>query len=151
MKVKVMKLRYATSYLRIISRQMLHSALNNYLDSSLILSSKEILFHCTLTGQSNLSTKYPRHTSGNALGIWICECRCILESSVSQNSGCKSWCPKDLRVCAPPAPVLTHSLLMPLSVHYLCPISVFHPIIKFFMKRFTPTPSDRLTSSMAGP
>ena len=26
--------------------------------------------------------------SGNALGIWICGCRCILESSGSQNSGC---------------------------------------------------------------
>ena len=25
---------------------------------------------------------------GNALGIWICGCRCILESSGSQNSGC---------------------------------------------------------------
>ena len=26
-------------------------------------------------------------------------------------SGCKWWCPKDLRVCAPSAPVLTHSLV----------------------------------------
>ena len=26
--------------------------------------------------------------TGNALGIWICGCRCILESSGSQNSGC---------------------------------------------------------------
>ena len=26
--------------------------------------------------------------SGNALGIWICGCRCILEISGSQNSGC---------------------------------------------------------------
>ena len=26
--------------------------------------------------------------SGNALGIWICGCSCILESSGSQNSGC---------------------------------------------------------------
>ena len=26
--------------------------------------------------------------SGNALGIWICGCRCILESSGYQNSGC---------------------------------------------------------------
>ena len=26
--------------------------------------------------------------SGNALEIWICWCRCILESSGSQNSGC---------------------------------------------------------------
>ena len=25
-------------------------------------------------------------------------------------SGCKRWCPKDLRVCAPASPVLTHSL-----------------------------------------
>ena len=29
-----------------------------------------------------------RDVSGNALGIWICGCRCILESSGSQNSGC---------------------------------------------------------------
>ena len=27
-------------------------------------------------------------TTGNALGIWIFGCRCILESSGSQNSGC---------------------------------------------------------------
>jgi hypothetical protein len=26
-------------------------------------------------------------------------------------SGCKRWCPKYLRVCAPAAPVLTHSLI----------------------------------------
>ena len=26
--------------------------------------------------------------TGNALGFWICGCRCILESSESQNSGC---------------------------------------------------------------
>ena len=54
--------------------------------------------------------------SGNALGIWICGCRCILESSGSQNcrctrslkiSRCKRGCPKDLRVRAP---VLTQSL-----------------------------------------
>ena len=29
-----------------------------------------------------------RVKAGNALGIWICGCRCILESSGSQNSGC---------------------------------------------------------------
>ena len=28
---------------------------------------------------------------GNALGIWICGCRCILESSGSQNSGCTQY------------------------------------------------------------
>ena len=57
------------------------------------------------------------YITGNALGIWICGCRCILESSGSlalahstrslKNSGCKRWCPKDLRVRAP---ALTHSL-----------------------------------------
>ena len=26
--------------------------------------------------------------TGNALGIWVCGCRCIVESSGSQNSGC---------------------------------------------------------------
>ena len=32
----------------------------------------------------------PKHCclSGNPLGIWICRCRCILESSEFQNSGC---------------------------------------------------------------
>ena len=35
----------------------------------------------------NLTSKL----SGNALGIWICGCRCILESSGSQNSGCTQY------------------------------------------------------------
>ena len=55
--------------------------------------------------------------TGNALGIWICGCRCSLFSGFSKSvsahstrSGCKRWCLKELRVCAPAAPVLTHSL-----------------------------------------
>jgi NAD(P)-dependent dehydrogenase (short-subunit alcohol dehydrogenase family) len=28
------------------------------------------------------------YNAGNALGIWICGCRCILESSGYQNIGC---------------------------------------------------------------
>ena len=36
---------------------------------------------------------------GNALGIWICGCRCILESSGSQNSGCiQYYKPQNQRV-----------------------------------------------------
>ena len=64
--------------------------------------------------------------AGNALGISICGCRCILERSWSQNSGCastrslkisgcKRWCHKDLRVLAPAAPALTHSLVHTVS------------------------------------
>ena len=56
--------------------------------------------------------------SGHALGNWICG-RSLFWASKSVGahsikslkiSGCKRWCPKDLRVCAPAAPVLTHSL-----------------------------------------
>ena len=62
-------------------------------------------------------------TSGHALGIWICRCSLFYrrELWVSKSAGfnstkslkicrCKRWCPKDLRVRAPAAPVLTHSL-----------------------------------------
>ena len=61
--------------------------------------------------------------TGNAFGIWICGCRCILECSGSQNqrvhivleasksAGAKGDVPNTyLRVRAPAAPVLTHSL-----------------------------------------
>ena len=48
------------------------------------------------------------YLSGNALEFWICGCRCILESSGSQNSGCAKICefvhPLILRLlvlCAP--------------------------------------------------
>ena len=50
--------------------------LENFLDSKISLVEAEgttilLLYH-----------------AGNALGFWICRCRCILESSGSQNSGC---------------------------------------------------------------
>ena len=32
-----------------------------------------------------------KQISGNALGLWICGCRCFLESSWSQNSGCTQY------------------------------------------------------------
>ena len=63
--------------------------------------------------------------AGHALGIWICPSAgavcSIRELWASKSagahsaksfkiSGCKRWCPKDLRVHAPAAPMLTHSL-----------------------------------------
>ena len=63
------------------------------------------------------------YSSGHALGIWIWGWSLFykreLWSSKSAGahstkslkiSGCKRWCPKDLRVRAPAAPVLTHLL-----------------------------------------
>ena len=44
-------------------------------------------FHCRDT-VIDLANSCVTPLSGNALGIWICGCRCILESSGSQNSGC---------------------------------------------------------------
>ena len=93
--------------------------------------SKINMYVCTFV--NNIYRAKQTWMSGNALGFWICGCRCILESSGSQNSGCtnahstrslkiggcKRWCPKDQRVRAPAAPVLTHSLNVNsrLSVH----------------------------------
>ena len=67
--------------------------------------------------------------TGHALGIWICGCSLFykreLWASKSEGahstkslkiSGCKRWCPKDLRVHAP---VLTHSL------HYYLPTRIW--------------------------
>ena len=61
-------------------------------------------------------------SSGNALGIWICGCRCILESFRSQNQQVHivleasnqrvQKVMSHLRVRAPAAPVLTHSLYL---------------------------------------
>ena len=61
--------------------------------------------------------------AGHALGIWICGCSLFYKrelwasksagahSTKSRKiSGCKRWCPRDLQVCAPAAPVLTHAL-----------------------------------------
>ena len=62
--------------------------------------------------------------AGHALGIWICRCSLFYKrelwdsKSAGANStkslkisGCKTWCPKDLRVREPAAPALTHSLI----------------------------------------
>ena len=89
--------------------------------------------------------------AGNALGISICGCRCILERSWSQNSGCastrslkisgcKRWCHKDLRVLAPAAPALTHSLVHTVSsqdfrsFHFLSFFMAKTVLLKFFVK-----------------
>ena len=63
------------------------------------------------------------HIPGHALGIWICGCSLFYKKELWASksagahstkslkiSGCKRWCLKDLRVCAPAAPMLTHSL-----------------------------------------
>ena len=43
-------------------------------------------------------------------------------------SGCKRWCPKDLRVHAPAAPVLTHSLLtLSETMFWDCSLELWHP------------------------
>ena len=60
---------------------------------------------------------------GNAIGIWICGCSLFYKRELWASksagahstkslkiSGCKRWYPKDLRVPAPAAPTLTHSL-----------------------------------------
>ena len=53
--------------------------------------------------------------------------------------GCKRWCPKDLRVCAPAAHVLTHSLFLniTLCLATLCAAlsSLFHVIMIFCVRR----------------
>ena len=64
------------------------------------------------------------YITGHALGIWICGCSLYYKrelwasksagahSTISLKiSGCKRWCPKDLRVREPAAPALTHSLI----------------------------------------
>ena len=50
-------------------------------------------------------------------------------------SGCKRWCPIDLRVRAPAAPVLTHSLSWPSSDD--------HRLIRFVVWWFISNPSNR--------
>ena len=70
-------------------------------------------------GQGSLNWR----NTGHALEIWICGCSLFYRrelyasKSASFNwtksleiCGCKRWCPKDLRFCAPAAPALTHSL-----------------------------------------
>ena len=78
--------------------------------------------------------------SGHALEIWICECSLFyrIELWASKAAGfnstkslklceCKKWCPKDLRVCAHAAPMLTHSLcpnIYTMNITFL-PLSIF--------------------------
>ena len=61
------------------------------------------------------------HFPGHALGFWICGSSLFYKKelwasksagahSTKSLSGCKRWCHKDLRVRAPAAPMLTHSL-----------------------------------------
>ena len=65
---------------------------------------------------------------GHALGIRICGCSLFYKRELWASksagahstkslkiSGCKRWCPKDLRVRAPAAPALTHSLFLDLN------------------------------------
>ena len=83
--------------------------------------------------------------AGYALGIWICGCSLFYKrelwasksagshsSKSLKISGCKRWCPKDLRVRAPAAPVLTHSLLCrtKASLWYLTVTSVIFSMRK---------------------
>ena len=80
-------------------------------------------------GSNSLELTY----TGHALGIWICRCSLFyrkelwVSKSEDFNSakslkiwGCKSWCPKDLQICAPAAPVLMHSTLLVLID--FCPV-----------------------------
>ena len=67
--------------------------------------------------------------TGHALGIRICGCSLFYKRELWASksagahstkslkiSGCKRWYPKDLRVPAPAAPALTHSLILRLRV-----------------------------------
>ena len=53
--------------------------------------------------------------SWRALGLKTAGAHSIRSLKIS---GCKRWCPKDLWVCAPAAPVLTHSLTDKHSFHF---------------------------------
>ena len=84
--------------------------------------------------------------TGHALEIWICGCSLFYKRELWASksagahstkslkiSGCKRWCPKDLRVRAPAAPILTHSLpeyilILVLSKHWdeTAIFTVFH-------------------------
>ena len=63
------------------------------------------------------------HPTAHVLEIWICGCNLFYERELWASksacahstkslkiNGCKRWCPKDLRIGAPAAPVLTLSL-----------------------------------------
>ena len=71
--------------------------------------------------------------TGQALVIWTCRCS-LFYKRASKSAGahstrslkirrCKRWCPKDLRIRPPAAPVLTHSLICTIiseeNHHYL--------------------------------
>ena len=64
--------------------------------------------------------KVSKIKAGHALGFLICGCSLFYKRELWAGAhstkslkicGCKKWCPKDLRVHAPAAPALTHSLL----------------------------------------
>ena len=76
---------------------------------------------CKDTSSVHYDKQLESTSSGNVLEIWICGYGCSLFSGFSKSvaahstrslkiSGCKRVCSKDLRVRAPAAPVLTHSL-----------------------------------------
>ena len=83
--------------------------------------------------------------TGHALRIWICGCSLFYKRELLATksagahstkslkiSGCKRWCTKDLRVLAPAAPVLTHSLPNTRFVIFLSMLFRigFRPIVK---------------------
>ena len=68
--------------------------------------------------------------AGHGLGIWICGCSLFYRRDLWASKfagfnstkslkicGCKRWCPKDLRVCAPAEPMLKHSLVCSLELN----------------------------------
>ena len=67
------------------------------------------------------------------LGIWICGCSLFYRRELSSGppnlqvsmvlKACKRWCPKDLRLHAPAAPVLMHSLSMATFLESCCLVS----------------------------
>ena len=84
----------------------------------------QILYYISLFSKIRCSLTYLPIKAGHALRIWICGCSPFYKNELWASksagahstksleiSGCKRWCPKDLRVCAPAAPVLTHSLI----------------------------------------
>ena len=96
----------------------LHHRLSKF-DWSVFLNLKPISYFLSFIWLGFLSRIY----SGHALGFWICGCSlfykrelCASKSAGAHSTksfkicGCKRWCPKNLRVRAPAAPVLTHSL-----------------------------------------
>ena len=57
-------------------------------------------------------------------GLWASKSAGAHRTKILKISGCKRWCPKDLQVRAPAAPVLTHSL-NDFQSCYSLPLSAF--------------------------